>query len=492
MDYINEYNVFMYNQSRAMQQHSLESYISECMILAEGTNIVPRIRALHEADNEKTIGGFFKKIWEFIKRIWAKFIDKMTRLMAGNKRWLDKNRAIILNNAFKYDSITIYNYPEGVKRMVNGAVPAFNYADIEKELDTDAKAYEFVAKKIRYNGYKYNEDDDNSFSQDMKEWFFGGAEQIEIPKAKVNLTDMFNYCYEYDKMKEAIQKDKTNLERTIENMNRIVVSKAAKTTADNDKTDKADDGTATANGGTTNNDTDNPKPDPNGTSPAAQQAAAAAGTTTDANNGNAQPTNGQAAQNASFVFSNVYNTYISEADKAEVNGDPDNDANKDTVVRKRSAGTGRYGSKDATAKANMSNVSGKSDSDDENNKNIANAASGEEAVEIQKRCTRYNNAASGVLAAKLSAAEQCYKDYMRIMIAHVDSYTGRRQTNDKMATAATDFSNGNNNNNQQAAQGQQQQDNGGAQQQQPAQNTGNNQQAAPAQGQQQTQQQGNK
>lgn len=421
MDYINEYNIFMYNQSRAMQQHSLESYISECMILAEGTNIVPRIRALHEADNEKTIGGFFKKIWEFIKRIWAKFIDKMTRLMAGNKRWLDKNRAIILNNAFKYDSITIYNYPEGVKRIVNGAVPAFNYENLKDKLDTDAHAYEFVADQIGNKGYKYNEDDDSSFAQDMKEYFWGGSEQIEIPKAKVNLTDMFNYCYEYDKMKQAIQKDKDNLEKAIESMNKIVTNKAVKSAVDNNQ-----------NTNTNDKKEDEPKAY---TEPPKDNTA---GTTGGTGNQTAGTTT-QTAQQSSYTFSNVYGTYISEADRAAVNGEPDNDANKDTVARKASTSTGIYGPKDATAKSNVSNVTGATDDDATNNTNVANAASGEEAVEIQKRCTRYNNAASGVLSAKLSAAEQCYKDYMRILIAHVDSYTGRKQTNDKAANSATNY-----------------------------------------------------
>lgn len=393
MDYITEYNVFMYNQNKAMAQTKFEFYISECMVLAEGQDVVNRIRSLHEAE-DKTIGGFFKKIWEFIKRIWAKFIDKMTRLISGNKRWLDKNRAIILNNPFKYESITIYNYPVGVDRIVKGKLPAFDFdkLDAAGNLKDDATTYQFVASEVGYKEYKYNEDDDSSFSTDMKEYFWGGAEQVEIPKSKVNLTDMFNYCYEYEKMKDIIVKDKEALEKAIESMNKIVTNKAIKTAAEPvDKTDEK------------------------------------------------EPTTTMGDKKESAVFSNVYGYSITEADKAAVNGDPDHDVNKDDVVRKASSSSGVYGSKDATAKANVSNVD-KDDTASERNTATANAATGEQAAEMQKKCTRYNNAASGVLSAKLSAAEQCYKDYLRIMIAHVDSYTGRKQTNSKAADAATNYS----------------------------------------------------
>lgn len=426
MDYITEYNVFMYNQNKAMAQTKFEFYISECMVLAEGQDVVNRIRSLHEAE-DKTIGGFFKKIWEFIKRIWAKFIDKMTRLISGNKKWLDKNRAIILNNPFKFESITIYNYPVGVDRIVKGKLPAFDFDKLDQggHLADDKITYEYVADQIGYKGYKYNDDDDSSFSTDMKEYFWGGAEQVEIPKSKVNLTDMFNYCYEYEKMKDIIVKDKDALEKAIESMNKIVTNKAIKSTADSDTK-------------TTGDKTDDPKPviDPKST-----DNNAASDTSTSGGNEPKQGESGDSNQGAteSAIFSNVYGAIITEADKAAVNGDPDHDIGKDDTVRKASSSTGVYGNKTATAKANVSNVD-KDDTAGERNTNRANAASGAEAAEMQKKCTRYNNAASGVLSAKLSAAEQCYKDYLRIMIAHVDSYTGRKQTNSKVADAATDYS----------------------------------------------------
>lgn len=416
MDYVTEFNLFTFNQANSMRQTRFEYYVEECIALAEGTNVVNKLNAIHE-EEKKTIGGFFSKIWQFIKRIWDKFIDKMTRFISGNKKWLDKNRAIILNNEFKFESISIYNYPVGVKRMTQAAVPAFDYDKIKNNLTDDKTCYEFVAHEIGYAEYKYNKDDDSNFSTDMKEWFWGGAEQIEIPRAKVNLTDMFNYCYEYDKMKTAIEKDKTTIEKSIESMNKIVTNKVVNSPVDNSTSDTSSE--ANTSEKTDNNTNTEEQPPVSATTPLGD--------------------NKNKSSNESYVFSNVYGTYITEVDKAAVNGDPDNDRNKDSTVRKASTKTGVYGDKQATAKSNMSNVTKSDDNVDDRNKATANNADIAQSEEIQKACTRYNNAVTGVLSAKLSAAEQCYKDYMRILIAHVDSYIGRKQANDKLAVAASDY-----------------------------------------------------
>lgn len=401
MDYLTEHSVFWYNQNRINQQIDFEEYVNECVILAEAKDVISRLRIFNEEEKtgigEKIKNGF-KKFIEFIKRIWAKWIDKMTRFVSGNKKWLDKNRAIILNNPFKFESITIYNYEEGIKKMVNSKVPEFNYDQIKDSLGSDADAANFVAHAAGNTTFKYV-DEDTNLGSEMQDYYRGGDEQIEIPKAKINLSDMYNYCYTYDKMKDKIQKDKTTLENAINKITKITTDRAIKKETN-----------------TSAQTSDNTPP---------------------VTTGNEQNVS------SSYVFSAVYNTYVAEADGPTVTGKPDHEVNKDDTVKAPSVKTGVVGDKEATAAKNVQNVAGNPDDRDKiQAQNTDTANTTDDAADMQQRCIRYQNYTSAVLSAKLTVSEQCYKHYLKILIAHVDSYTGRKQANNRAASVASDYREG--------------------------------------------------
>ena len=416
MDYITETNVFLYNENKRFQQENFESYIKECMILTESTNAIARLKSFNEAENTsfgQKVKDAFKKFIDFIKQIFGKFVSRLQRFVQGNKKWLEKNKSIILNNPFKYEDVTTYNYPVGIKRMVNAAIPAFdNYDNIKDNLASDKTCYEWMAKSINFNDFAY--DENVKFIDSVSEFLRGGKDQIVIPANKLNLSDIYNYCYNYQSMTEGIQKDQKTLETALDNISKAIDKKAATMTADNSNQNNTSQSSSSNN--TTNSNTNNSSQED-------------------------KPVTDVKEENA--VFSNVYNTYITEADGPSFGAAKDSSNNGPQM--KASNGPGNAGSQDATAASNMKNVNYNSknseDIQNQNTEKVNNSNNTSELKAMSEACLRYRTGASAVFSAKLNVAEKCYKDYLKILIAHVDSYMGKDQKNNKETDAPTDYRN---------------------------------------------------
>ena len=402
MDYITEGQVFEYYQSKINNQISLESYINECVILAEGKNVVSKLQAFNEEEKKtgwERIKEAFRKFGEFFKKIFAKFFDRMSRFIQGNKKWLDKHKALIINNKLRFEDITMYDYFTGIKRMVNSSVPAFmDYENnMKQKLSSDKACYEWMAKEaVHMDKFVYSESVD--FTETVKNWFLGGENTVKFASSKINMSDIFNYCYTYEKMKDNIEKDQRILNRSLEEITKLISEKAAKITADEkeDNTEQQGDKPITAS--------------------------------------------------ANIAFSSVYSTYITEADGPEF-GDKieDNKKSDSTTTFKANQKSGTVGDESKTAAANSNkNVdygdSNSSDVENQNKADINKVDSSKVIQEMSEALTRYRTASTSIFTSKLTAAEKCYKDFMKIMIAHVDSYINKTQTNDKASSVATDYS----------------------------------------------------
>ena len=411
MDYINEFESFMYLQNKANQQISMESYIQECIILAENTNVVGRLRAFNEADSawDKIKNGF-KKFWEFIKRIFARWVEKVTRLFQNNKDWLDKHRAIILNNKFKFESVNMYNYSEGIKRMTNSTVPMLDFDQLSKDdpkFSTREGIFNWVLKENAKNtNFKYVDKDTNATTE-MKNFFRGGEDKIDVLAKDLNMTDLFNYCYTYDKMQDKIKKDYDVINNAVQKVTTALSNKAASATVDS--------------------------------------SAAAANNASGNNSGS-----GEAPKTEGAVFSRVYGA-IEEADaanQASTNGKPDH--TNDGPTYKASTSTGYAGDKNQSASSNTVNIKGSGETKDDgtevtqadkNQTNVQSASNttGDDIAKMSERCSWYQEAAGGTLSAKLTICEEAYLSYMKILKAHVDSYIGREQKNNKITQIATTY-----------------------------------------------------
>ncbi len=421
MDYITEAQLFEYMENKRNEQITLESYINECVILSEAKTAIHNLKVFNEEEKKsgwERIKEAFKKFGEFIKRIFAKFFDKMSRFVNGNKKWLDKHKAIILNNPFKFENVTMYNYPVGIKRMVNSAIPAFtDYETMKSNLESDKKCYDWMAKSIGYDKFSYAEG--VNFTESVANYFRGGESTMEFSAAKLNMADIFNYCYEYEKMDSNIRKDRDVLLNGIAAVTKAIDKKAASLSAD------------TSSSSSSSAENKEKEPPVSATTPPTEPGK--------------ENKDGDKTKSEAAVFSNVYSRYITEADGVEIGNKKDEADNPSGVQMKANQSSGVSGDKDATASTNMKNVdyNGK-DSSDIQNKNVEDVEKvndGAAIKEMSENCSRYKAAASGVFSAKLTVAEKCYKDYMKILIAHVDSYIGRQQNNDKTTDVATDYRN---------------------------------------------------
>ena len=416
MDYITEGQVFEYYQSKINNQISLESYINECVILAEGKNVISKLQAFNEEEKKtgwERIKEAFRKFGEFFKKIFAKFFDRMSRFIQGNKKWLDKHKALIINNKLRFEDITMYDYFTGIKRMVNASVPAFmDYENkIKDNLSSDKACYEWMARDaVHMDKFVYSESVD--FTETVKNWFLGGENTVKFASSKINMSDIFNYCYTYEKMKDNIEKDQKILNRSLEEITKLISEKAAKITADEEEAKKPTEQQGDGQGG----DSENPKPVQN----------------VDAS--------------TNMALSLVYGTYITEADGPEFGDKVEDNKNSDsTTTFKANQKSGTVGDESRTAAANSNkNVDyGDKDSSEVENQNKADVdkvTSSKVIQEMGEALTRYRTASTSIFTSKLTAAEKCYKDFMKIMIAHVDSYINKTQTNDKASSVATDYS----------------------------------------------------
>lgn len=370
MDYVMEFNNLVYLESKTNQKIELDCYINECML------------ALNEAEGDSK--NFIEKakqallsFFEKVKQVFARFLDTLSRFVTGNKKWLDKNKTIILNNPVKLE-VKGYNYPKGVERMVKGAIPAYqNYESIKDNLISDKAAYEWMAKGIGYNDFVYN--DGTNFSEAIAIFFRGSADQIEFKSTDINMTDIFNYCYEYDKMKENIINDKNTLEKITNEIIKEIEHKESELATKSESTIMEADNTDTKS-------------------------------------------------------ANPANPTISTKDTTP-SGNQMNPVNPKGVA----------GDANATAASNTKNVDyGGKDANDVKDKNIEtvkNTNNSEELKTMVANLNRYKNAATAVFTAKLKAAEYCYKSRMKVLVAHVNSYLGAKQLNNKVADAATDYRN---------------------------------------------------
>lgn len=439
MDILTESKEFDYLEARRRQQLSLESYINECVILSEGDNVFKNLQAFNEEEKKtgwEAIKEGFKKFGNFIKRIFMKFFDNMSRLVQGNKNWLNKHKATILNNPFKFDSVTMPNYPVGIQRMVDSSVPAFtNYDEIKDKLDTEQNAFNWMAKSVGYGKFQYSSE--INFNLTMQNWFQGGEVDKTFTAKALNMSDIFNYCYEYeDNIGAKIRKDQTILDNAIKVLTDAIDAREKDSAVVDDTQDKKEEQKA--------QDAAENKKVEDTTKKYTNSSITAKGDVNDINSQNDDPETGSKIGPESVVFSNVLGTYINEV---EFGSKSDSNTNTSTVAYKASQSSGVVGNEKNTAASNMKNVKYGSDDnketvDNANSKRIEDETSKRALEEMRTAIINYQNAARGVLGGKLNAAQKCYKDYMQILVKHVKSYMANDQYNNKTTQAATNYNNG--------------------------------------------------
>ena len=198
-----------------VRQADYQRYLEECVLIGINENTREQIDIINEGFADSIKNGI-KKLWNFIVKMWNKFLEGMNTLFRNDQGYLEKYKDIILNKKFPQGStVTMHNYPEGIKRLVSAKIPAFNNALIEsfKDGSKDQEAIEVAIKekefKVYYNG-KYDTTDN------VKTYLRGDTtDEKEFELNSLKMVDIYNYCYNGKALTDSVQKSLKELETNV-------------------------------------------------------------------------------------------------------------------------------------------------------------------------------------------------------------------------------------------------------------------------------------
>lgn len=206
-----QYQYEMYLATSIAEQASMERYVNECLQLSESNISVEKVFTLNENLAEKVKTGF-TKLMNTIVKIWNKFLENMNTLVKSDKGYLEKYKDVIIKKQLKDVKYTMYNYQDGLKKLNSCEIPAFNY-NIMKDHLVDKNT--FINSQISFkNIASTNKTKEEPNMLDLaKTVFRGGPDTEAISSEQLNMTDIFNYCYNYKDTAKLIEKDITYIQK---------------------------------------------------------------------------------------------------------------------------------------------------------------------------------------------------------------------------------------------------------------------------------------
>lgn len=393
MDRELQYVLFM--AERSIEDARNMAYIQECLVLAEGTNVVERITVINEGVVDKAKAAW-AKVKEWVKNVWAKFTEKFNKLAMQDADYLKEYSEIILKRQPVDATYTMLNYPDGIYRCTQVKVPVLNYSSMKAQLKDEQTFLKSVISD--YDGRTNPKDF-------ISTYFKGGSDDPQsIHVSKLKFGDMYDFCIDYKKIHTIIENDRKTIESSFNEAEKAI--NALKDTVP-PTPDKADDKTTTA-------------------------ASAKPATETGAKE---TPAKQESVIDKFFgpeksVYSAVYGRYITEAD-----GDRE-------VTNKDSGTTSTTPQAQTGYKAvdNMRSVTGNDDnrSMEQKNKETQDAASKDMEAAINE-INVYNNIATAIISAKMSTVEGAQKTYMKILRTHIKDHVGNKDSQSGANSARTDY-----------------------------------------------------
>lgn len=417
MDYIEMLEESAYRYEVMRRQIDTQEFLQECVAIAEGTNLVKNLDAIHEAAADKT-QGFWAKFTAWIAGIWNRFVARAEKLFKNDIGFLTDNKEIILGKKMQDGTISMAaNCDDCIKHLQEKNTVIFPdvafmddlvkrataEGDAEANINqwrTDLQAY-ITNKKITVkNGV--------SFADACKAYYCPG-ENVEVKTSEINLADLYNFCMSANTFKDGLSKTKNNFDTWMKKAENAYNRKFKEISNQNIK-----------NGG-------------------AQPAA----------NANAQQNVKEESAKYESVYSVVFESYISEAsvnfntnaqNNQQTNGKYINrnstyNNQRNDVVDAGNVKNSAQNNKDAL-KQNTANAKGDNTKAIQNlaaqNANTANAAD-KKAIKafttsVSNYCKIVTETVGTVLGAMCTGCEKVNREYMSIITAHVMSYTGKQDS----------------------------------------------------------------
>ena len=436
-DFTREFEYFNYLQNKVYCEAELTRVVYNRVVLSEASGEKARkLIAINEGKIIDKIKEIWSKFVEFINKIAAKFLEKMTNLLVKETDYLKKYKEIILQRKPKHIEISYHGkYMTAVDRLLKVKVASFpdklDDIAIDKDKDGNATDDEITASIVNYIFKKYNSTDFDKFNSgenmadQFKSYFIGadkGDTNTHLDASDcISLKDMYNFCMNHKQAEDVVKKDQNMIQATANKID-SVWNQYKK---DHPEVEKADNA-ATTGGNQTGNAT--PTSDKGG-----------------------EQTGGEAKEEQSgslivknSAFMNLRGLrYIREEEQNNNNNQNNNDQAKDNEEKAKDAEHAQENKDGNATKSNLqirnTNIATKAGSVDKDNEDTLEKKAKDElegkdskaAVNFfNKYIDKWRQVCSNILTAKLTVYQQIAKDFMAIIRAHVQSYVG---TNDKDA-----------------------------------------------------------
>lgn len=463
-DYLEEFKENMHRFDLSQIEIATQEYVKECFCIYEGVDVVNRLNAIHEAASDKA-GSWWQRFKAFFGKIWQRFLERVEKLRLNDANYLTKYKNIILGKKMKDATYKLPDYGEAIKRINdknNIILPDIKFVEkLEDQVGADYTQGKGVNVNAEDNQKKWRTDIQNfvtngkikasgeqSFADVCKAYYQGG-EAIDIPSSRLNITEMYNFCFSKDQLIKNLEAQNKSFntwmdkaEKAYNNAYKTMTNERAKgrnidavspTNSEVIARAKAEAARTAANSA------------PNQTSSGAQQesyvytnvygmmAVTEAGVTRElSNSGSARTStaNNSNINKPSNVANNAgsYAGSTRTADQnaaAKASGSSANAANNDRAAAARQ-GVGAQ----ATATANKNYDTAKAAGD-------AQAAAKEWTGLVTSYTKIVTETCSTVMGAIYTAAEKIGKDYMAIIRMHVNDYLGDVNSSDDNAGAAS-------------------------------------------------------
>ena len=222
LSYVAAYDDFV--QDKIYQENELINKINTLLVLKETTTLhekSEKLTAMYEAKISDTVKAKWKAFVDFIKQLFPKFMESMTKLFTSNKTYLDKYKDTILNKKPK-NNIDIEipgDYSEGIKRMVNTTIPIFSYSSHSDKLKSEGD--KDITELLLGSNFKYK--DGEPLATQLKNYFLGIDKGTQKKKlSDFNMKDMYNFCYNVSDIKAQYNKDIAHLDASTNSIQGVI------------------------------------------------------------------------------------------------------------------------------------------------------------------------------------------------------------------------------------------------------------------------------
>lgn len=227
-DYTHEtvWNCFLMEQ--LSEQIKMNKYISECCAIAEGLDLFESLSPINEGVTDRIKEGW-NKAKAFFKKIWARFIERLTAFFSSNQHYLDKYKEIILKKPMKaIEEVSMPNHTIGIQRIIGCTAPLMTpqladglirqLADSNYGGDIDKLKVSFINDYCMHGGQKFEAlNKENVEYPEFAKKYFQGGDDVTLKGTVLNLADMYEFCRDFKKIKSALEKDQKAIDTSFNN-----------------------------------------------------------------------------------------------------------------------------------------------------------------------------------------------------------------------------------------------------------------------------------